>query len=51
MMFTHCICGEAGNVLNKHFLNQTKTSQFQVVFSVQETTAAVKHNIADSLIC
>ena len=50
-MFTHCICDEAGNALNEHLLNQTETSQFQVDFPIQETTAAVKHSIADSLIC
>lgn len=40
MMFTLCICGEAGKALYKHLLNQTKTSQFQVDFSIHETTAA-----------
>ena len=50
IMFTHCVCSEAGNSLNEHLLNQTKTSHSQVDFSIQETTATVK-SIADSLIC
>lgn len=49
-MFTHCVCGEAGNSLNEHLLNQTETSHSQVDFSIQETTATVK-SIAASLIC
>lgn len=39
MIFTHCICAEAGKALRKHLLNQTKTSQFQVDFSIHETMA------------
>lgn len=38
-MFTHCICGEAEKTLYKHLLNQTKTSQFQVDFSIHEIMA------------
>ena len=50
-MFTRCGCGEAGTGLNEHLLNRTKTSHFQVDFSIQETTATVKQSIADSFIC
>lgn len=50
MMFTHCISGEAGKALCKHLLNQAKTSQFQVDFSIHETTATFYKRLSNVIL-